>query len=91
MPFLIDFSRPPKLASVSGAVFITVSFVLMGPLPFLPMAKSLGLIVGALVLQGIGLGAQVYYTRVGQKFPNTLLIAIQGGPEMTQHDFWVHN
>merc|ERR1712080_154588 len=31
----------------------------MGPLPFMPFGKSKGLIIFTLVLQGIGLGAQV--------------------------------
>ena len=49
----------PKSIAFLGAVLMVISFGLMGPLPFLPFGKSKGLIIFALVLQGIGLGAQV--------------------------------
>eukprot|EP00095_Tigriopus_kingsejongensis_P003951 maker-scaffold79_size400133-snap-gene-1.9 protein:Tk03951 transcript:maker-scaffold79_size400133-snap-gene-1.9-mRNA-1 annotation:"uncharacterized mfs-type transporter" len=51
--------KPPKVAAFVGAVLIAAGFVLMGPLPFFPFQKSIPLIIGALVLHGIGLGAQV--------------------------------
>ena len=44
--------RPAKLVMVCGAVCILVNFSIIGPLPFFPFKKSLGLIIGALVLQG---------------------------------------
>jgi len=49
----------PKLIAFLGAVLMVISFALMGPLPFLPLGKSKPLIIFTLVLQGIGLGAQV--------------------------------
>jgi MFS family permease len=49
----------PKSIAFLGAVLMVISFALMGPLPFFPFGKSKGLIIFALVLQGIGLGAQV--------------------------------
>ena len=42
----------PKMVMVCGAIFILVNFSIIGPLPFFPFKKSLGLIIGALVLQG---------------------------------------
>ena len=49
----------PKVIAFFGAVLMVISFGLMGPLPFLPIGKSKSLIIFTLVLQGIGLGAQV--------------------------------
>ena len=49
----------PKLIAFMGALLMVISFALMGPLPFLPIGKSKPLIIFTLVLQGIGLGAQV--------------------------------
>merc|ERR1719150_3529808 len=49
----------PKSVAFLGAVLMVISFGLMGPLPFLPLGKSKPLIIFTLVLQGIGLGAQV--------------------------------
>merc|ERR1712018_174035 len=49
----------PKSIAFLGAVLMIISFGLIGPLPFLPIGKSKGLIIFTLVLQGIGLGAQV--------------------------------
>jgi len=49
----------PKSVAFLGAVLMVISFGLMGPLPFLGIGKSKGLIIFTLVLQGIGLGAQV--------------------------------
>lgn len=51
--------KPPTVVMACGAVCILMTFSIIGPLPFFPFQKSLGLIIGALVLQGIGLGAQV--------------------------------
>merc|ERR1712141_997821 len=49
----------PKSVAFLGAVLMVISFGLMGPLPFSGIGKSKGLIIFTLVLQGIGLGAQV--------------------------------
>ena len=49
----------PKLIAFLGAVLMVISFALMGPLPIIPIGKSKPLIIFTLVLQGIGLGAQV--------------------------------
>ena len=49
----------PKSVAFLGALLMVISFGLMGPLPFLGIGKSKGLIIFTLVLQGIGLGAQV--------------------------------
>ena len=49
----------PKMIAFLGAFLMVISFALMGPLPFLPIGKSKPLIIFTLVLQGIGLGAQV--------------------------------
>ena len=44
--------KPAKAVMVCGAFCILVNFSIIGPLPFFPFPKSLGLIIGALVLQG---------------------------------------
>ena len=44
--------RPARAVMVIGAIFILATFSIIGPLPFFPFKKSLGLIIGALVLQG---------------------------------------
>ena len=44
--------KPAKAVMFCGATFIFTSFFIIGPMPFLPFQKSLGLISGALVLQG---------------------------------------
>jgi len=49
----------PKTVAFLGSILMVISFSLMGPLPFFGIGKSKGLIIFALVLQGIGLGAQV--------------------------------
>ena len=49
----------PKSVAFLGAVLMVISFGLMGPLPFLGIGKSKGLFIFPLVIQGIGLGAQV--------------------------------
>lgn len=51
--------KPPKIAAFIGALFIGSGFIIMGPLPIIPIKKSIPLIVVALLLHGIGLGAQV--------------------------------
>ena len=49
----------PKAIAFLGAILMVISFAFMGPLPFLGVGKSKPLIIFTLVLQGIGLGAQV--------------------------------
>ena len=41
-----------RAVMLCGAIFTLTSFFIIGPMPFLPFQKSLGLIIGALVLQG---------------------------------------
>ena len=44
--------KPARAVMFCGAVFILIDFAIIGPLPFFPFQKSLGLIIGSLVLQG---------------------------------------
>jgi len=44
--------KPPKMVAMIGAVSIICGFALMGPLPFLPLTKSIGLIIVSLTLHG---------------------------------------
>ena len=44
--------KPPKMVSFIGSFLIAVGFLLIGPVPILHLKKSIGLIIGALVLHG---------------------------------------
>ncbi len=49
--FICD-RRPPKAVAAVGAVTMVVAFALLGPVPFIPLQKSIPLVIVALVLQG---------------------------------------
>ena len=49
----------PRFVALIGAVFLSISFALMGPLPFLGISKSIAMIKFTLVLQGIGQASQL--------------------------------
>jgi len=51
--------KPPKAVTSIGAVLIIIGFAVLGPLPFLGFNKSIGSIIGGLVLHGLGLGSEV--------------------------------
>ncbi|CAL4126376.1 unnamed protein product [Meganyctiphanes norvegica] len=55
----------PLTVSLGGAVLTLISFLLLGPAPFLPILRSLPLEVIANILFGIGNGTQVVATFTG--------------------------
>lgn len=44
--------KPPKSVSLFGGILVAISFLLMGPAPFIPLQKSIGLIVVSLIIHG---------------------------------------
>ncbi|XP_057671964.1 MFS-type transporter SLC18B1-like [Diorhabda carinulata] len=49
----------PKKITILGCAFVAIGFTLIGPLPIIPLKKSIGLIIGGLILHGFGMGAQL--------------------------------
>jgi hypothetical protein len=49
---MICDKKPPKGVTTIGAFLIVIGFTLMGPLPFLPIKKSIPLMVAALLFHG---------------------------------------
>jgi len=62
---LCDKGMSPKLIILLGSLVVIVSFLLIGPAPFLPLDETLGLCIAALVIHGIGFGAQLVATFSG--------------------------
>jgi len=57
--YMCDKRLPGKLVTAIGAVFISISFLFLGPVPFIPLETSFGLCIGSLVLHAIGFAAQL--------------------------------
>lgn len=57
--WLCDNHLRPKMVTAFSSVLVIVGFSLIGPLPFLGITPSLGLISFALVIHGIGFGGEV--------------------------------
>ncbi|OWA49848.1 putative MFS-type transporter SLC18B1 [Hypsibius exemplaris] len=51
-----DHMQMPKILMTIGAVIVGVSYILMGPAPFLHWKLQLWMVIVALLIQGIGLG-----------------------------------
>jgi len=51
--------KPPKVASMAGAILMIVAFSFMGPLPVFHIQKTIPIVSVALIAHGIGLGAEV--------------------------------
>jgi hypothetical protein len=49
---MISDKKPPKAVTATGCFLIVLGFGLMGPLPFLPIKKSIPLMVAALLFHG---------------------------------------
>ncbi len=52
-----DKLAPPSKVNQLGATAILISFLLLGPAPFLPFATNLPVCIAALVIHGWGIGA----------------------------------
>ncbi len=56
----VFFYKNPWILINSSPILCTgAAFVLLGPLPFLNLKKTMGTIIAGLVLHGLGLGAEV--------------------------------
>ena len=55
--WLCDRNADPRLVTTIGAGFVAVSFLFLGPVPFVPMPASLGVCISSLVIHGVGFAA----------------------------------
>lgn len=62
---LCDRGLSPKIVVLIGSLTVVLSFLLIGPAPFLPLTETLGLCIVALIIHGIGFGAQLVATFSG--------------------------
>lgn len=62
---LCDKCLPERGATTIGSLIVVVAFVLVGPCPLLPLENSLSLCITALVIHGVGFGAQLVATFSG--------------------------
>ncbi|CAL4071704.1 unnamed protein product [Meganyctiphanes norvegica] len=79
--WLCDHKFTPQSVTLVGTVFMMMSFLLIGPAPFLPIPYTLPLAVIACILFGIGKGSQMVSTFSGvcqeairAGFPNNMAI-----------------
>ena len=56
---MVCFRIRPWTVSIFGLILIMISFLLVGPVPFLPISPSLPLTVCSLTMQGVGSAAVV--------------------------------
>ena len=54
---MVCFRIRPWTVSIFGLILIMISFLLVGPVPFLPISPSLPLTVCSLTMQGVGSAA----------------------------------
>lgn len=57
--WLCDKLLSPGIVTVLGAILISVSWLLVGPAPFLNLNTSIPLCAGSLLVFGVGIGAQM--------------------------------
>lgn len=63
--WLCDHCLSPRSITAFGAVTVVVAFVFVGPMPFLPLNTTLPVCIAALIVHGIGVGAQLVSTFTG--------------------------
>lgn len=63
--WLCDHCLSPRLVTVIGSFVVSLAFILVGPVPFISLKMSLPLVIAALVLHGIGFGAELVATFTG--------------------------
>uniref|UniRef100_A0A2P2HZD3 MFS-type transporter SLC18B1-like n=1 Tax=Hirondellea gigas TaxID=1518452 RepID=A0A2P2HZD3_9CRUS len=56
---LCDKWLPERCATIIGALLVVVAFILVGPSPLIPIKNSLALCITALVIHGVGFGAEL--------------------------------
>lgn len=62
---LCDRGLSPRLVVLIGSLVVAFAFLLLGPAPFLPLTETLGLCITALIIHGVGFGAQLVATFSG--------------------------
>ncbi|XP_076326301.1 MFS-type transporter SLC18B1-like isoform X2 [Tachypleus tridentatus] len=62
---LVDRSDITKLVGVSGCAIISVAFIFIGPVPFMPFDTKLWIVIVSLLLHGFGIGAVLVSAFVG--------------------------
>ncbi|CAL4108385.1 unnamed protein product, partial [Meganyctiphanes norvegica] len=63
--WLCDHIFSPRLVTLVGSAIVSLSFILIGPVPFIPLQMTLPLVIAALVLHGVGFGAELVATFTG--------------------------
>ncbi|XP_071516664.1 MFS-type transporter SLC18B1-like [Panulirus ornatus] len=63
--WLCDQRLAPKTVTTFGAVVVVIAFMLVGPVPFIPLETTLPLVISALVIHGVGFGAELVSTFAG--------------------------
>ncbi|EEB18796.1 synaptic vesicular amine transporter, putative [Pediculus humanus corporis] len=71
---LCDRKVNPKLLILAGSAFMVFSVLLVGPAPFIPIEKTLGLVIAGLVLEGFGMSCIVV-----SAFIDSLRSSVAGG------------
>ena len=60
--FVTDKGLPERVSTAIGSLLVVVAFLLIGPSPLLPIENSLPLCIIALIIHGLGFGAQLVCT-----------------------------
>jgi sugar phosphate permease len=55
--WLCDRNADPRMVNTIGTGFVAISFIFLGPVPFVPIPSSLGLCIFSLVINGVGFAA----------------------------------
>ncbi|XP_076030715.1 MFS-type transporter SLC18B1-like [Oratosquilla oratoria] len=63
--YLCDKGFSPRAVTVGGSLFVCVAFLMIGPAPFFNAEPQLSVCIAALILHGIGFGAELVSTFAG--------------------------
>lgn len=63
--WLCDKRLAPRVVTTFGAVVVVISFMFVGPMPFLALETTLPLCITSLVIHGVGFGAELVSTFAG--------------------------
>ena len=72
--FLSDRLKSPKILIFVGSILVSVSFLFVGPAPFIPLETTIPLCAVALIIHGIGCSAELVAT-----FSGSLAAAYKAG------------
>ena len=57
--FVCDKKMPPIFVTTAGSILIIISFVFIGPAPFIPLDTILSVSIASLVVHGVGFAAEL--------------------------------